>query len=98
MKKNKQPKFEFSDEDVYEILRTSTTQIAFDYFCNYVIYSAEKKRLPLPLITAMKIAIRRKHMIVIPNKILPLLILQKEMSDSLSILMKNTQLKILFSA
>lgn len=98
MKKNKYPKFEFSDEDVYEILRTSTTQIAFDYFCNYVTYSADKKLLPLTLITAMKIAIRRKYMIVIPNKTLPLLILQKEMSDSLSILMKNTQLKILFSA
>lgn len=47
MKKNKPPKFEFSDEDVYEILRTSTTQIAFDYFCNYVTYSADKKTITI---------------------------------------------------
>ena len=101
MKKNKQPKFEFSDEDVYEIMRTSTTQIAFDYFCNYVTYSADKKTITINVDNSYENYNTKKKMMTkterIPNQVFSILLLPKGMKVSLSILMENTKLKILFS-
>lgn len=47
MKRKKYSEYKFTEEEIYEIQRTSTTQIAFDFFCNYVNYSANQKTITI---------------------------------------------------
>lgn len=47
MKRKKLSDYIFTEADIYEIRRTSNTQIAYDYFCNYVTYAANKRTISI---------------------------------------------------